>query len=69
MKSPPRDDLWTARAYQIYGKKFMKKFAELTNTYGINDLHQGNTGYLNNRPVLLDFAGYHRESFDKYYSS
>lgn len=69
MKSPPRDDLWTARAYQIYGKKFMQKFAELTNTYGINDLHQGNTGYLNNRPVLLDFAGYHRESFDKYYSS
>lgn len=69
MKSPPRDDLWTARAYQIYGKKFMKKFAELTRTYGINDLHRGNTGYLNNRPVLLDFAGYHRESFDEYYSS
>ena len=71
MYNRPNDVYWLKRAYQIYGKKFMQKFAEMTQDFGINDLHKGNTGYLNNRPVLLDFAGYHREDDEQncYYSS
>jgi hypothetical protein len=25
----------------------------------INDLHRGNLGYLNGRPVILDYSGFH----------
>lgn len=63
MKVRPNDETWTLRAYHVYGKKFMQEFAAFTQDWGINDLHKGNTGYLKNRPVLLDYSGYHRNSY------
>lgn len=63
MEVRPSDEVWTLRAYHIYGKKFMQEFAAFTQDWGINDLHKGNTGYLKNRPVLLDYSGYHRNSY------
>lgn len=50
---------WYARAYQIYGKQFMRKFENFTRQYRIGDLHNSNVGYLGKMPIILDFAGYH----------
>ena len=51
-------DIWYARAYQMYGKKFMKRFEEWTAKLRIGDLHRHNVGFLNGQPILLDYAGY-----------
>lgn len=51
--------LWYARAYQLYGKKFMKRFEEWTNQFKVGDLHNHNVGFLNGKPILLDYAGYY----------
>lgn len=50
---------WYARAYQIYGKQFMRKFERFTRDKHIGDLHNSNVGYLGKMPIILDFAGYH----------
>ena len=50
---------WYARAYQIYGKQFMRKFECFTRQKRIGDLHSSNVGYLGKMPIILDFAGYH----------
>ena len=50
---------WYARAYQIYGKQFMRKFERFTRQHCIGDLHDSNVGYLGKMPIILDFAGYH----------
>lgn len=50
---------WHARAYQIYGKQFMRKFERFTKEHHIGDLHNSNVGYLGKMPIILDFAGYH----------
>ena len=52
-------DDWYARAYQIYGKQFMRKFERFTRQNRIGDLHNSNVGYLGKMPIILDFAGYH----------
>ena len=52
-------DVWYARAYQIYGKQFMRKFECFTRQNRIGDLHSSNVGYLGKMPIILDFAGYH----------
>lgn len=54
---------WVARIIQLYGKKFMLSFEQWLNEYEINDLHTGNIGMLNNRPILLDYAGYRGSSY------
>lgn len=51
-------EYWYARAYQIYGKKVMKKLEILTNERSIGDLHSSNIGFYKNFPIILDFAGY-----------
>lgn len=55
--APPRP--WTARAIQIYGKSFMRKFEKWTVARRINDLHSGNVGYLGRRPIIIDYAGFY----------
>ena len=52
-------NVWYARAYQIYGKQFMRKFERFTRQNRIGDLHSSNVGYLGKMPIILDFAGYH----------
>lgn len=49
---------WLAHALQLYGKKFMYSFEKWTREAQVNDLHNGNVGWLNGRPILLDYAGY-----------
>lgn len=52
-------ELWYERAYQIYGKKFMREFEKFTQDLKVGDLHSENVGWLKNQPIILDFAGYH----------
>lgn len=49
---------WIARMVQLYGKKFAKSFEQWTRDCRINDLHDFNTGWLDNKPILLDYAGF-----------
>lgn len=53
------DRNWFARAYQIYGKRFMLALEDFTKEHYIGDLHQHNLGWLGKQPIILDYAGYH----------
>lgn len=52
---------WVSMALVLYGKNVVKKFCEFAQKEGINDLHDSNIGYKNNRPILLDFSGFERD--------
>lgn len=52
-------NLWIKSLICIYGKKITKLFEEFTHEQKINDLHSNNVGYLNGKPIVLDFSGYH----------
>ena len=52
-------DDWIKALVCIYGKKITRKFEEFTHEQKINDLHGNNVGFLNGKPVVLDFSGYH----------
>lgn len=52
------DDAWYARVLQLYGKKFLASFEKFSNEAQLNDLHNGNIGWRNGRPIILDYAGY-----------
>lgn len=54
------DKQWLARVLQLYGKKFCKSMELWLNENRINDLHDANIGWLNNKPVILDYAGFRR---------
>lgn len=49
---------WMARVLQLYGKKFCRSFEAWTMENHVNDLHNSNTGWLDNKPIILDYAGY-----------
>lgn len=49
---------WVAMATSYYGKNFMKSFEQWTHECKVNDLHDGNIGFLRGKPVILDFSGY-----------
>lgn len=50
---------WFARAIQVYGKRFIRAFEAWTRECEVNDLHNGNIGFKNGRPIILDYAGFH----------
>ena len=52
------DRYWTARMVQLYGKKFAMSFETWTHTAKVNDLHNSNIGWLDRKPIILDYAGY-----------
>lgn len=54
------DTTWASMAIVLYGKKKCKALCRFVIENNINDLHRSNIGYLNNRPIILDFSGYHR---------
>lgn len=52
------DYTWAKMALSLYGKKRCKALCEFIIEHEINDLHYGNLGYKNNKPIILDFSGY-----------
>jgi len=54
------DFLWINMCILLYGYKKVRALEKFTRKHKINDLHRGNLGYLNNKPIILDFCGFHR---------
>lgn len=52
-------DVWLFRAYQLYGKQFFRKLTKFLMENNIDDLHHSNVGWKNDKPIILDYAGYH----------
>lgn len=52
--------LWASMVISLYGKKVAKALCNFIRENKINDLHDNNLGYKNNRPIILDFSGFHR---------
>lgn len=52
--------LWIACVLSLYGKKATKALCKFVQEHDINDLHGSNVGFMNNKPIILDFSGYHR---------
>lgn len=49
---------WLTDVREYYGEAFLIKLLNFVKNYGISDLHNGNLGYIDNRPVIIDYAGY-----------
>ena len=44
--------------YENYEEEELYKLINFINDYDINDIHYKNVGFLNNLPVIIDYAGY-----------
>ena len=53
--------LWASMAIILYGKRKCKALCKFIVENNINDLHGSNIGYLKDKPIILDFSGYHRD--------
>lgn len=51
--------IWFARVIQLYGKRFARSLEKWTQDNQIGDLHNSNVGWMNNRPIILDYSGYY----------
>lgn len=51
---------WLSACVRLYGKKTVFELEEFIINNRINDLHGNNVGWLNSKPVILDFSGYWR---------
>ena len=49
---------WLNDFLEFFGEEILKQLDRFIDTYGINDLHTSNVGYIGNRPVLIDYSGY-----------
>lgn len=49
---------WAKCVISLYGKSIAKTLSIFVKEQGINDLHYDNIGYINYKPVILDFSGY-----------
>lgn len=54
------NDLWISMILVLYGKTVCKKLCNFIQENRINDLHDSNIGYKNDKPIILDFSGYFR---------
>lgn len=53
------NEIWISTIISLYGKKKCKQLCDFVQKNKINDLHNSNIGYLNHKPVILDFSGYY----------
>ncbi len=49
---------WEADVFNRYGEEFYKLFKEEIDNYEIDDLREDNLGYVNECPVIIDYAGF-----------
>ena len=52
------NDDWMLDFLIYYGEEMFKKLADFIFDENIYDLHNGNIGYLNGRPCLVDYSSY-----------
>lgn len=52
------NDTWAKCVISLYGKNVAKTLSNFVVAQGINDLHYDNIGFINRKPVILDFSGY-----------
>lgn len=52
------DDNWVLDFLIYYGEEMFKKLADFIFNEDIYDLHNGNIGYINGRPCLVDYSSY-----------
>ena len=50
---------WLADVLIYYGRVFLNKVLSFIKKNEISDLHSGNVGYINNRPVIIDYSSFH----------
>lgn len=50
---------WIEDFINYYSEEEFYKLCEFLDDYGVNDLHEGNIGYLNNAPIIFDYAGWY----------
>ena len=53
------NDWWLADFVDFFGKDCLDQLLKFLDGQGIEDLHDGNIGYVAGVPVLVDYAGYH----------
>lgn len=53
--------IWLSDFMEYYGKQSFYSFMEFIEDECINDLHSGNIGYIGNKPVVFDYAGWHED--------
>lgn len=67
-KTAPRLPMeWSFTFINYYGTDLYDSLLEFLIDYGINDLHYGNIGYIQGRPVIFDYAGFWEDSFSSCY--
>ena len=52
---------WVALVVYFFGMQFFLNLINFCKKNAINDLHYSNIGFLNNKPIIIDFCGYHRD--------
>ena len=51
------DNIWLLHLYKYYGWDFFKSFFYFCKRYRINDLHSGNVGFIDKKPIVYDYSG------------
>lgn len=49
---------WMRACLVLYGKRAVKDLCDFIIAERINDLHEGNIGWKDGKPIILDFCGY-----------
>ena len=50
---------WAVDFIAYHGENDMEYLDSFLYEYGINDIHDGNVGYIGDRPVIFDYSGYY----------
>lgn len=53
------DDNWVLDFLIYWGQKILERLADFIEKYDIEDLHNGNIGYRNGVPCLVDYSSFH----------
>jgi len=59
ISSPIRSEVWVYDFINYYNEELFDELCAFLNKYEINDMHSGNIGYIEDRPVLVDYSAFH----------
>ena len=57
MQDVDMNRVWLLLLYEYYGWNFFKSFFHFCKRYKVNDLHNGNVGFINKKPIVFDYSG------------